>query len=261
MHHFHHYTDPETDFPPPVCEMRDRVTVTFQFLGITRRRSGNWRAGNGVSFGGRPYLVVSPRYLTYRLQTRPGPHNVCSSHHISGVWGLLCQHLQEDSTLWSDVVQVWAFENQITREWGTVRPLRKDLRACQSPTLDIYELQIAKEIFLNRVSNRSDKHLFLAFYAYNWPYLQLVYEIGTDTNIRCSMLIFLKLAQNYFWTPVQDYGSDSYIYVTIGPVRFLSSWWQMRFWNTLYFSDHFVHPKAQSVRQKVVKSFFTELRT
>ena len=68
-----------------VCEMRDRVTVTFQFLGITRRRSGNWRAGNGVSFGGRPYLVVSPRYLTDRLQTRPGPHNVCSSHHISGV--------------------------------------------------------------------------------------------------------------------------------------------------------------------------------
>jgi len=58
---------------------------------------------------------------------------------------------------------VWAFENQITREWGTVRPLRKDLRACQSPTLDIYELQIAKEIFLNRVSNRSDKHLFWHF--------------------------------------------------------------------------------------------------
>ena len=45
------------------------------------------------------------------------------------------------------IVQVWAFENQITREWGTVRPLRKDLRACQSPTLDIYELQIATEIF------------------------------------------------------------------------------------------------------------------
>ena len=182
--------------------------------------------------------------VTWHIGCKLGLDNACSSHHISGVGGLLCQHLQEDSTLWSDVFQVWAFENQITREWGTVRPLRKDLRACQSPTLDIYELQIAKEIFLNKVSNKSDKHSFLALYAYNGPYLQLIYEIGARTNIRCWF--FLKLAQNYFWTPVQDYGSDSYIYVTIEPVRFLSSWWQMRFWNTLCFSDHFVHPRVHA---------------
>ena len=88
-----------------ICEMREDSLVTFQFPRFThhRRRSGNSRGGNvvGVSFASScassPYLVVSPRYLTYRVQTTAVPHFACPSHICGGGGRELCVQSQHST--------------------------------------------------------------------------------------------------------------------------------------------------------------------
>ena len=88
-----------------ICEMREDSLVTFQFPRFThhRRRSGNSRGGNvvGVSFASScassPYLVVSPRCLTYRVQTTAVPHFACPSHICGGGGRELCVQSQHST--------------------------------------------------------------------------------------------------------------------------------------------------------------------